>query len=266
MTLAENFDFSGKICVVSGGGSGIGFACAQKLAEAGGHVFLLGRNEARLAAAAERLRASGGKADFIAGDLSEEAAILHAVAEIEQRVGGIHVLVNSAGQSVSRMLLELTAEEWDRILSINLRAVLLLSRTVAQNMIRHHIEGGRILSISSISSRVGEFGNGAYSVSKAALNCLTQVMGQEFAPYGISVAAVCPGYVDTELLDEAINTRGPLEGMSGAEYRRILTESVPLGRFADPAEIGGFIRWLASPEAAYITGVSLTMAGGRMLI
>ena len=178
----------------------------------------------------------------------------------------MNVLVNSAGQSVSRMLLELTAGEWDKIQSINLRAVFLLSRAAARNMIAHKVEHGRIISISSISSRVGEFGNGAYSVSKAALNCLTQVMGQEFAQYGISVTAVCPGYVDTELLTEAINTRGPLEGMTGEEYRKTLTDGVPLGRFAQPGEIGGFVRWLASPEAEYLTGVALTMAGGKMLI
>lgn len=259
-------DFSGKTCMVSGGGSGIGLACAEKLAEAGARVFLLGRNEHRLAEAAQRICSAGGAAEYVAGDLSREDEIARVTAQVEQRAGAVHVLVNSAGQSVSRMLLELTGDEWDRILDINLKAVFLLSRAAARSMIAHQVTGGRIISISSISSRVGEFGNGAYSVSKAALNCLTQVMGQEFAPYGISVTAVCPGYVDTALLAEAINTRGPLEGMTGEAYRKTLTDSVPLGRFAQPDEIGCFVRWLASPEAAYLTGVALTMAGGKMLI
>ncbi|MCB6365262.1 SDR family oxidoreductase [Intestinibacillus massiliensis] len=259
--------FVGKNCLVTGGGSGIGYATAQKFAESGARVFIVGRNGARLAKAAEKLHGeTGAEVIAVAGDMSDEKEIERVVAEVGRQAGAIHVLANCAGRSVSSMLLDLSAEDWDAILGINLRAVFLLSRCVAKNMIAHKVPHGKIISVSSISSRMGEFGNGAYSVSKGALNTLTQVMGLEFAQYGISVTAVCPGYVDTEMLREVFETRGPLEGMTAQEYQDYLVGSVPMKRMADPAEIGGFIRFLATDEANYITGVALTMAGGKMLI
>lgn len=257
----------GKNCLVTGGGSGIGYGTAQKFAESGARVFIVGRNSKRLDNAAEKLtEETSAKIIPVSGDMSDEQDIARIVAEIERQAGAIHVLANCAGQSVSSMLLDLPSKDWDTILNVNLRAVFLLSRCVAKNMIAYKVEHGKIISVSSISSRVGEFGNGAYSVSKAALNMLTQVMGLEFAQYGISVTAVCPGYVDTEMLREVFATRGPLEGMTAQEYRDYLVSSVPMKRMADPAEIGGFIRFLATEEANYITGVALTMAGGKMLI
>lgn len=260
-------DFKGKVCVVTGGGSGIGFAAAKKYAESHGIVYLVGRNVEKLESAAESIRQeTGASVTAVPGDLSQTEEIERIVSVIEEQSGAIHVLANCAGKSVSAMLMDMLESDWDSVMDINLKTVWLLSRRVAKNMIAHRVEQGRIVSVSSISAKIGEFGNGAYSISKTALGCLTQVLALELAQYGISVTAVCPGYVDTEMLRDVFHKRGPLEGMTAKEYQDHLVSQVPLGRMASPDEIGGFIRYLSSEEASYITGVSLTMAGGKMLI
>lgn len=260
-------DFSNKVCVVTGGGSGIGYATAKKYAESNATVFLIGRNAHRLESAAQTLRTeTNASVTAVPGDLSRSDEIERVVSLIEQQAGAIHVLANCAGKSVSAMMLDMSEEDWDSVMNINLKSVWLLSRRIAKNMISHHVQHGKIVSVSSISAKTGEFGNGVYSVSKTALGCLTQVLALELAQYDISVTAVCPGYVDTEMLRDVFRKRGPLEGMTAEEYQNHLVSQVPLGRMAQPEEIGGFIRYLSSDDASYITGVSLTMAGGKMLL
>ena len=151
-------------------------------------------------------------------------------------------------------------------MNVNLKSIYLLSQKVAKNMITNKVKSGKIVNISSQASKIGEYGNGVYCISKAGVNMLTQVLGLELAEHGISVTAVCPGYVNTEMIQEVFQKRGPLEGMTPKEYEKSLTDLVPLKRLVEPEEIAEFILYLSSDKADYITGVSLTIAGGRTLI
>lgn len=124
---------------------------------------------------------------------------------------------------------------------------------------------GKIVNISSQASKVGEAGNDPYCASKAAVNVLTQVLALELAPYNINVNAVCPGYTDTVIMQQVFEKRGPIEGMSPKEYEENLLSNVPLKRMAKPEEIGELIAFLASDRSNYITGVAITIAGGKVL-
>lgn len=261
-----HIDFNHMTCVVTGAASGMGRQLALKYAEAGANLVLLDYNEALLAQTADLIAQSGSHVLPCKTDVSSSAQLEAAFAQAEAAFGAIHVLANCAGISTSRLILDVPEAEWDRVININLKSVFLASQLAAKNMIAHKVPHGKILTISSISSKIGEVGNGVYSVSKAGINCLTQVLAQELGPYGISVSAVCPGYVNTELMMQAIRTRGPLEGMTPEAYEQSLLRQVPLGRMVEPEEIADFMLFLSSPYADYITGVSLTMAGGRMLL
>lgn len=259
-------ELNGKVCVVTGAASGMGRELALKYARSGARLALLDYNESALQAVVAEIAETGVQVTGLAVDVSSAQQLSDAFSQIEDRLGGIQVLANCAGISTSKLFLDVEEEEWDRVMNINLKSVYMASRLAAKNMIAHGIAGGRIITISSISSKIGEVGNGVYSVSKAGINCLTQVLAQEWGQYGISVVAVCPGYVNTELMMQAIRTRGPLEGMTAEEYEQSLLAQVPLGRMVEPEEIADFMLFLSTPYADYITGVSLTMAGGRMLI
>ena len=125
---------------------------------------------------------------------------------------------------------------------------------------------GHIVSISSQASKIGEYGNGVYSISKAGVNMLTQILGLEYAELGITVNAVCPGFVNTEMMQEVFKKRGPIEGMTPEEYEKALTAKIPYGRMCEPYEGAELMTFRASERADYITGVTITVAGGSTLI
>lgn len=261
-----NFDFKGKVCVITGGGSGIGKELAIKYAELGAEVVILGRKMQTLQNVANLITSKGGSVLAIEGDVSVQSQVDHAMKIIETSYGRIDILANCAGISQSKLMLDVDENDWDHIMNVNLKSVYMMSRKAAQNMIDYNVKNGKIITISSISSKIGEVGNGVYSVSKAAVNSLIQVLAQEWGKYGISVTAVSPGYVNTELLQEAITKRAPLENMTKSEYENHLLSSVPLGRMVEPGEVADFMIYLSSDHADYFSGVSLTMAGGKMLI
>jgi NAD(P)-dependent dehydrogenase (short-subunit alcohol dehydrogenase family) len=164
------------------------------------------------------------------------------------------------------LFIDVEEDEWDRVMNINLKSIFLLSREVAKMMIRDKVKTGKIVSISSQASKIGELGNGVYCISKAGVNMLTQVLALELAEHGISVNAVCPGYVNTEMMQLVFQKRGPLEGMTPEEYEESLVSKVPMGRMASPEEIASLMIYLSSEESSYITGSSITIAGGKTLI
>jgi len=256
----------GKLCVVTGAARGMGKALAIKYAENGANVVLMDLNKEGVEAAAKEIEAMGVKALPLAVDVASSREIDHAINEIESKFTKIDVLANCAGISTSRLMLDVEEAEWDRVLNVNLKSAFMLSRRVAQNMIKNKVENGKIVSISSQASKIGELGNGVYCVSKAGLNMLTQILALELAEYEIAVNAVCPGYVNTEMVQQVFQKRGPLEGMTPKEYEKTLTDKVPMKRMAEPEEIADFMLFLSSEKANYITGVSLTIAGGKTLI
>ncbi|MUG72328.1 glucose 1-dehydrogenase [Paenibacillus validus] len=256
----------GKICMVTGAARGMGKALAMKYAEHGANVVLMDVNKESVEAAAKEIEALGVQALPLKVDVTSSLEINHALDEVESRFTAIDVLANCAGISTSSLILDVEEEEWDRVFNVNLKSVYLLSRRVAKNMINNNVKNGKIITISSQASKIGELGNGPYSASKAGVNSLTQVLGLELAEYGIAVNAVCPGYVNTEMIQQVFQKRGPIEGMTPKEYEETLTSQVPMKRMAEPEEIAEFMLFLSSEKANYITGVSLTIAGGKTII
>lgn len=256
----------GKLCVVTGAARGMGKSLALKYAENGANVVLMDLSKEGLEAAAKEIEAMGVKALPLMVDVASSKEIDAAISEIESKFTKIDVLANCAGISTSRKMIDVEESEWDKVMNVNLKSAYLLSKRVAQNMIKNKVQNGKIVSISSQASKIGELGNGVYCVSKAGMNMLTQILGLELAEYGISVNAVCPGYVNTEMVQQVFQKRGPLEGMTPKEYEKTLTDTVPMKRMAEPEEIADFMVYLSTDKANYITGVSLTIAGGRTLI
>jgi NAD(P)-dependent dehydrogenase (short-subunit alcohol dehydrogenase family) len=255
-----------KNVMIVGSAQGIGKATAEVFAQNGVNLILCDINFDRLKATADEIAGKYGvSATPIAVDVTCGKSINECVAKAVDHCGSIDVLVNCAGICVASKFVDLDEELWDRHMNINLRGTYLTIKAVAKHMIEKGIKG-KILTISSQASKMAEYGNGAYCCSKAAINMMTSVLALELGEYGITVNCVCPGYVDTDIMQRVFQERGPLAGMTPEQYEEKLCSSVPLKRMAQPYEVGQFLAYLASDQADYITGVALTIAGGNTLI
>ena len=254
-----------KNVLVTGAAQGIGKATALVFAGYGCNVIATDIKMEGVNKTVEEIKAMGKDALAIEMDVSNADQVKAGVAKAAAAFGDIHVLANCAGISHSSLLKDLTEAEWDKVMDINGKSVFMVTKEIANHMIERGIKG-KIVSVSSQASKIGEAGNGVYCCSKAAVNLLTQVFALELAPYDINVNAVSPGYINTEIMQKVFRERGPLEGMTPKQYEDKLLERVPLKRMAEPEEIGEFMAYLASGKAGYITGVSLTIAGGTTLI
>ena len=216
--------------------------------------------------AAEIARDYGVKTYAYALDISNFQACEDFFSEVKAKIGVVDVLANCAGITVARHMIDLTPGEWERVINVNLRGTWFFSQLFAKQLRDSDKKKGNIVTISSQASKIGESANGVYSISKAGLNSLTQVLGLEYAQYGISVAAVCPGYVNTEMVQEVFQKRSLVEGKTPQEYERELTKDVAMGRMCQPEEVADLMAFLAGGRADYITGVTVTIAGGKTLI
>jgi NAD(P)-dependent dehydrogenase (short-subunit alcohol dehydrogenase family) len=239
-------DLDGLRALVTGATSGMGRAAAEELARQGADVIVHGRDHGRGAAVVGAIAASGGKAAFLSGDLSEPAGIDRLVAE----AGDVDVLVNNAGFSWFGPTPELKPAHFDALFASDVRAPYFLVAALAPGMAARG--NGSIINMSSMAARVGLSGGAAYGAAKAALEALTRAWAAEFSPHGVRVNAVAPGPVYTP----------------GAAADRItaLGNTTIMGRAAQPAEIAALIAFLASPQAAYITGAVFPADGGRTAI
>lgn len=258
--------FAGRTAVVTGAARGMGAALSLKYAENGANVVLLDMNGEGARATAAAVEKLGVKALPLEADISDFKAAGEAMAKVADTFGAVHILANCAGISTAGNLIDVADDAWDRVMNVNLKAAWIMSKLAAKNMIANNVKNGKIVSISSQASKIGEAGNGVYSISKAGMNTMTQVLAQELAPHGISITAVCPGYVRTDMVVQVFRERGPLMGMTPEAYEKTLTDSVPMGRMATPEEIADLMIFLSSDQASYITGVSITSAGGKTLI
>jgi NAD(P)-dependent dehydrogenase (short-subunit alcohol dehydrogenase family) len=258
---------SSKAALITGAAGGIGKAVAARFAAHGTSIAMVDVGALDPVQFKKELP-TGVEADIRAYqvDVRESRQVADCVRSASEAFNGIDFLVNCAGISTSHLIVDIPEDEWDRVYAINMKGVFLFCKEVAAEMIRRKTRNGRIVNISSQASKIGELGNGAYSSSKAAINNFTQVLGLELAQYGISATAICPGYVDTEMMRKVFRERGPIEGMTPQEYERRLVATVPLGRMVLPDEIAGLVSYLCSREAEFITGVTITMAGGKTLI
>jgi len=241
-----------RIALVTGGGSGIGLAIAEKFTAAGILTIIIGRDKERLTAAAERL---GANCHPLSADLSDLAAIPALVQQVIGRYGRIDILVNNAGINMKKEFTEVTDEEFDRILLTNVKAVFSLSREVVKTMLPHG--SGNIINISSMASQYGIPKVIAYTASKSAIEGMTKAMAVELSPKGILVNCIAPGFIATDMSAKALN--------SDAERKQKALGRTPLGRLGEPGDIGDAALFLASERAKYLTGVVLPVDGGNSI-
>lgn len=250
---------SGKVALVTGAASGIGAAAARRLARDGAKVLLTDRDLAGEDIAAS-IAVQGGQAAFRLHDVTSQSDWAAAVEHAVQDFGRLDILVNNAGIAGGRHeLMDHSYDEWRQILSVNLDGVFLGLRHAGPRIAASNAGGGggSVINISSILGKVGMSGAAAYCASKGGVTLLTKAAALEWAPLGIRVNSVHPGFIDTPLVSNALAARD-----DGNEMRVALMGAHPIGRFGLPREIGDVIAFLASDEASFITGAELVVDGG----
>lgn len=243
-----NKAFEGKVAIVTGGARGIGAAIARRLAEGGAHVALTYQQSAGAAdTLVAEIKAGGGSAEAIRSDAADPAATASAIAAVAAAHGHIDILVNNAGIAVFGAMEELSLEDFDKTVAVNVRAVFAGVKAV----LPHMGQGGRIVNISSTNAlRMPMLGGAVYAMSKSALSGLVQGLSRDLGPRGITINNVLPGPVDTDMNPE--NT----------EFGASLHDYMAIKRHGRPEEIAAMVAYLAGPEAAYVTGADLLIDGG----
>jgi gluconate 5-dehydrogenase len=249
------FDLSGRTVLVTGSTRGIGLAIARGLGRAGASVVVHGRDAARAHDVAESLRGEGIAATSHAFDLADAEAVVLGVEAVEVETGGIHILVNNAGFIERGPLTELDLGTWRRMLDVNVTSAIVAARALVPAMIERG--GGKIINISSVLSVVARPNVAAYATSKAALRMLTQAMCAEWAPHGIQVNAIAPGYVKTELSAALAKS---------SEFDAWLTARTPAGRWARPEDLEGAAVFLAGAASDFVNGHVLHVDGGLLAV
>ncbi len=243
---------SKRTAIITGGGSGIGFAIAGRFVKADIRTIIIGRDPQKLAAAQQEL---GDNCYPITHDLNDLPTLPELVRQIISRFGQIDILVNNAGINMKKDFQEVTDEEFDNILHTNLKAVFALSREVVKTMLPRR--KGNIINISSMASQYGIPKVIAYTASKAAIEGMTRAMAVELSPDGILVNCIAPGFIATEMSAKALN--------GDPERKQKVFSRTPMGRLGDPGEIGDAALFLASDQASYLTGVVLPVDGGNSI-
>ena len=247
------FDLSGKVAIVTGGNGGIGLGIAQGLAEAGAGIVVLGRNTAKSESAARQLREStGAKTLVVTADVSREDDTSRAVVETMAHFGRIDILFNNAGINIRKQPQDLSLEEWDQVLKVNLTSAFLMSKAVYAAM--KQSGGGKIINIGSMTSIFGASFAVAYASTKGGIVQLTKSFALAWAADNIQVNAILPGWFDTELTEKA--------GSRSPACTSECSPGSPLGRWAKPADMAGTAIWLASRASDYVTGVAIPVDGG----
>ncbi|MFN3349993.1 SDR family NAD(P)-dependent oxidoreductase [Pseudorhodoplanes sp.] len=254
MKAATIFDLTGTVALVTGASSGLGARFAQVLAANGAKVALVARRKDRLDALCGRIEKAGGTAMAIEADVLDRAAMLRAFDETHQAFGTVSILVNNAGAAQGVRALDMTEEEWRRILSLDLDSVFFWSQEGARRMLAAGVKGS-IVNTASVLAFGAAKGVTAYAVAKAGVVQLTKALALELAFKGVRVNAIAPGWFVTDI------NRAFLEGDKGEEMKR----SIPMGRFGAEGDLDGALLLLASKAGAYMTGATIIADGGQVV-
>jgi NAD(P)-dependent dehydrogenase (short-subunit alcohol dehydrogenase family) len=255
-------ELSGRIALVTGGGRGIGRAAALALASAGADVAVAARSADELAGTVAAIRAAGRRGDAIVCDVTERPQVEAMIARVKGVLGEPLILVNNAGIAGSAKLTDTTDEMWDRMLRVNATGAFYCTRAVLPMMLQAN--WGRIVNVASTAAKSGGPYIAAYAASKHALLGLTRAVAAEVATQGITVNAVCPGYVDTAMTDASTANISAKTGRSEQDARKILEGFSPQGRLMTTGEVVALITFLCSQTARGITGQGIVLDGGAL--
>lgn len=257
--MAYSIELAGRVALVTGASSGLGWRFAQVLAQSGAAVVLGARRVERLKELRARIEGHGGDAHVVEIDVSDPTSIKAAVAHAETEMGPIDILVNNAGISLQQKLLDVTADDFDEVFAINVRGAFFVAQEVARRMVARALgitpgtwAGGRIINIASVAGLRAMPKLGVYAMSKAAVVHMTRAMAVEWGKYGINVNAICPGYIDTEMNHHHWQT----------EAGQRLLQMLPRKRLGKPEDLDGLIALLASGQSGLINGAVITADDG----
>jgi 3-oxoacyl-[acyl-carrier protein] reductase len=243
----------GRVALVTGGGRGIGRALAVRLAEEGANLAISYRsNDAAAGEAAEKVRGAGVEIELFKGDVSSPEDVEALFNGVSDTFGRVDILVNNAGITRDNLMMRMKEEEFDDVLRTNLKGTYLCTRAALRPMVR--ARWGRIVNVSSVVGLVGNAGQANYAASKAGIIGFTKSVAREVAQRGITVNAVAPGYVETELT-----------GSLPEKVKEQIREQVPAGRFGEPEEVAEVIAFLVGEEAGYVTGQTIAVDGGMTM-
>ena len=244
------FQLSGRTALITGASGGIGSAIAKNLSQQGAHVILHGTRAGRLEELASEI---GTNVSVVTANLSDREAVGGLVSEAAKVTGAIDILVNNAGITRDNLFMRMKDEEWDDVLEVNLTSSMLLCRSAIRAMMK--VRWGRIISISSIVGVTGNPGQTNYAASKAGMIGFSKSLAAEVASRGITVNVVAPGFIETPMTDELTD-----------EQKQKLLGNVPAGRLGSSQEVAAAVSFLASEEAAYMTGATLHVNGGMAML
>ena len=246
------FNLNNKIAVVTGASQGIGKIIAFELAKSGAHVACISRNKKAIESIVEEITINGGQASSFPCDISDSDTLSEIITEIIKENSRIDILVNNAGITKDSLLMRMSIEQWDDVINTNLKGAFHCTKAVVRYMMKNKF--GRIINITSIVGLTGNAGQANYAASKAGLIGMTKSIAKEMASRGITANCIAPGWIETSMTDK----------LSGEVKNQFLSH-IPVGRIGSPDDIANAVIFLASDEAGYITGQTITVDGGRII-